>query len=78
MATYSVSFRLRRTITETAFVSVPVTGYLIQPGPSGALLNVDKMVQAAIDMGSLDSTNWVVEGNTLIELHPTQTRPEPG
>jgi hypothetical protein len=74
-AYYSVSFRLQRTTTEFAFVSVPVTGDLMVKQPDGtARIDVAKMVQRAIEMGRDSGVAWQPEGQ-YIEPHPIQTPP---
>jgi len=78
MEEYSVSVRLRRVITETAHVSVVITPDLIRVDagdPGNGTLNAEMIFQAALKQGTQDSTNWVLEGDVLMELHPTQTPP---
>ena len=75
--TYSVSFRLRRTTTEFAFVSVPVTADLMIEQPDGTgRIDVAKMVQRAVERGQLPGVAWHPEGRQ-VEPHPIQT-PPPG
>jgi hypothetical protein len=42
----------------------------------GKKLDVDKVVQAAIAIGKLSSTDWRQEGEDDIQLHPLQTPPD--
>jgi hypothetical protein len=72
--TLSISVRLRRRQTETAQVSVPITEEVMRPDDeSGALkMDVDKIIEAAIQLGKLDSTAWEIEGEPEIQLHPVQ------
>jgi len=71
--TYSVSWRLQRQTTEFAFVSVPVTADLIIEQPDGTgKINVEKMVQRAIEMGQASNIEWQLEVQT-IQPHPIQT-----
>lgn len=73
----SISVRLRRVTTETAHVSVPITDELTCPNDegSGRKLDVDKIIEAALRLGKLDSVGWAVEGEPEIRLHPEQTPP---
>jgi hypothetical protein len=75
--TLSISVRLRRRQTETAQVSVPITEEVMRPDDeSGALkMDVDKIIEAAIQLGKLDSTAWEIEGEPEIQLHPVQNAP---
>jgi hypothetical protein len=75
--TYSISFRLRRTTTEVAFVSVPVTEDLMIAQPDGTgRIDVGKMVQRAIEIGEAPGVEWHAE-DQRVEPHPIQT-PPPG
>jgi hypothetical protein len=75
VSTYSVSFRLQRTTTEFAFVSVPVTSDLLLPQADGtARLNGPALAQRAIELGHASSLTWHPEG-TAVELHPIQVAP---
>jgi hypothetical protein len=75
--TYSVSFRLQRTTTEVAFVSVPVTADLMTAQPDGtARIDVAKMVQRAIELGQAPGIAWQPESQQ-VQSHPIQT-PPPG
>jgi len=76
--TFSVSVRLQRITTETAYVSVLLTPDLMQvnanvPGTAG--INTEKLVQAAMDQGRLSSTVWSLDGEPVIAPHPIQTAP---
>jgi hypothetical protein len=73
--TYSVAFRLQRTTTEVAFVSVPVTADLIIEQPDGTgRIDVAKMVQRATEMGQAPGVAWQPESQQ-VQPHPTQTPP---
>ena len=75
--TYSVSFRLQRTTTEVAFVSVPVTADLMIEQPDGTgRIDVAKMVQRAVALGQAPGVAWQPEGQQ-VQPHPIQT-PPPG
>jgi hypothetical protein len=75
--TYSVSFRLQRTTTEAAFVSVPVTDDLIVEQPDGTgRIDVTRLVQRAVEMGQAPGVVWQPEGQQ-VQPHPIQT-PPPG
>jgi hypothetical protein len=39
-------------------------------------LDVDKIIEAALQLGKLDSTEWEIEGEPEIQLHPIQNAPE--
>jgi hypothetical protein len=72
---YSVSFRLQRTTTETAFVSVPVTADLMIAQPDGTgRIDVEKMVARAVELGKAPSVAWEAESQK-IEPHPIQMAP---
>jgi mevalonate pyrophosphate decarboxylase len=77
-ATTSVSFRMQRTTTETAVVSVPVTDDLMirQPDGSGRL-NVEKMMQRALDMARQSGVEWQAE-TQQVQMHPIQIAPPHG
>jgi len=52
--TYSISVRLRRTVTEEAFVSVPLDAEITDPTPDkGGQFHVDgnKLMKAAVRLG---------------------------
>ena len=72
--TLSISVRLRRRQTETAQVSVPITEEVMRPDNEGGgqKLDVDKIIEAAIRLGKLNSTEWEIEGEPEIQLHPVQ------
>jgi hypothetical protein len=75
--TYSVSFRLQRTTTEVAFVSVPMTADLMIEQPVGTgRIDVAKMVQRAIEVGQAPGIAWQPESQQ-VQPHPIQT-PPPG
>ncbi|WP_435016987.1 hypothetical protein TA3x_004573 [Tundrisphaera sp. TA3] len=75
--TYSISWRLRRTTTDYAFVSVPVTGDLMIEQPDGTgRIDVPRMVERAIEMSRAEGVVWHPEGQQ-IEPHPIQTPPGP-
>ena len=76
-ATYSISLRLQRTTTEFAFVSVPVTADLMIDQPDGTgRMDVEKMVQRAIEMGHAHGVAWHHE-EQHVQPHPIQM-PPPG
>lgn len=75
--TLSISVRLRRRQAETAHVSVPITEDVMRPDDEGEgkKLDVDKIIEAALQLGKLDSTEWEIEGEPEIQLHPLQNAP---
>jgi hypothetical protein len=76
-ASYSVSFRLQRTTTEVAFVSVPVTADLIVEQPDGTgRIDVTKIVERAVEMGQAPGVVWQSESQQ-VQPHPIQA-PPPG
>lgn len=78
MATYSVSWRLRRVTVEYGYVRVPVTADLIVEQEDGTgRIDTDKMVQRALEAGRSPEVTWRPE-DRQIELHPLQKAPDPG
>jgi hypothetical protein len=75
--TLSISVRLRRRQAETAQVSVSITEDLMRSNEEGEgkNLDVDKIIEAALKLGKLDSTQWETEGEPEIQLHPIQNSP---
>ena len=73
-----MSVRLRRVITEITSVSVPITQEIMRSGDEGGgpKLDVDKIIEAALILGKLDTTVWEIEGEPEIQLHPIQNAPE--
>jgi hypothetical protein len=73
----SISVRLRRTQTETMHVSVPITEGVMRPNDEGEgkKLDVDKIIEAALQLGRQASTEWEIEGEPEIQLHPVQNAP---
>lgn len=75
--TYSISFRLLRTTTEVAFISVPVTADLIVEQPDGTgRIDVERFVQRAVELGHATGVVWQAE-EQQVQPHPIQT-PPPG
>jgi hypothetical protein len=75
METYSISFRLRRTTTETAFIKVPVTDDILLEQPDGtARIDPEKIVQRVIELGKAPEVLWQSE-TQQVEPHPIQTPP---
>jgi hypothetical protein len=76
MAGYSVSFRLRRISTEYGYLSVPITEDLVIRLDDGSgRIDVEKMVQRAIEMRASPEVTWLPE-NQEIQPHPIQQAPE--
>lgn len=42
----------------------------------GLKMDVDKIIEAALQLGNLDTTTWESEGPAEIQLHPIQNAPE--
>jgi hypothetical protein len=73
---YSISVRLRRTVHEEAFVSVPVTAEVMRPEPDEDgryRLDTEKLFAEAVRMG-IEGGDWQVEA-TEVEVHPIQMAP---
>ena len=70
----SMSVRLRRVRTETTTVSVPITQEVMRPNDEGdgLKMDVDKIIEAALQLGKFDSIEWEIEGEPEIQLHPIQ------
>ena len=77
-STLSMSVRLRRVRTETTTVSVPITQDVMRPSDEGdgLKMDVDKIIEAALQLGKFDSIEWEIEGELEIQLHPIQNTPE--
>ena len=76
--TYSISIRLRRTVTEEALVSVPLNSEVVDPVPDeDGQRRVDgkKVMEVAVRMGIHQGLHWVAEGEPLVEPHPIQSPP---
>jgi hypothetical protein len=76
--TYSISCRLRRTITEEAFVLVLVADEVKQDTPDKKgryFLDGKKVMDAAVCLGSDPATRWTRESEVVVELHPVQVAP---
>jgi hypothetical protein len=76
---HSVSVRLQRVTTETVHISVPLTPELWRANLEELgteTINVEKLMQTAIEQGRLPSTVWSLEAEPVITLHPLQTPPD--
>ncbi len=82
---YSISVRLRRTITEYCYIRVPVTDDIMQIGEAGAVvtdekgqarIDPEKMADQAVQLARLPSVVWYREAEQ-IQPHPLQKKPEP-
>jgi hypothetical protein len=72
--TFSVSVRLRRVTTETAYVSVALVPNLLEPNfDQPGTIDAEKLVRAAVELGNLPATVWTLEGEAVITPHPIQT-----
>jgi hypothetical protein len=73
--TYSISIRLRRTTTEFAFVSVPVTSDIVVMQPDGTgRIDTDRMTRQAITLGYAPDLEWHPE-ELQVTPHPIQIPP---
>jgi hypothetical protein len=68
---YSVSVRIRRTVTEEVHVLVPVTDAVVTDDH----LDGDKIFAEAIRIGAEQEHEWRREGEPTVEIHPLQTPP---
>jgi hypothetical protein len=76
-AIYSVSWRLRRTTVEYAYVTVPVAGNMVKPDAQGVnRIDSEAMGRRAVDLGHYLDVVWYQE-EQRIELHPLQKAPDP-
>ncbi len=76
--TYSICIRLRRTVIEDAFVRVPLTDDIMEPIPEAegqSHVDPEKVMRAAVRLGSDFSTQWIAEDQPLVEPHPIQKAP---
>ena len=73
--TYSISVRLQRTTLEEAYVSVPVTGDVMDghADKDGSFhLDPEKVMAAAVALGR--EADWAVEERS-VSVHPVQKAP---
>jgi hypothetical protein len=76
-AIYSVSWRLRRTTVEYAYVTVPVAGNMVRPDAQGVnRIDSEAMGRRAVDLGQSPEVVWYQE-EQRIDLHPLQKAPDP-
>ncbi|MCE9621467.1 MAG: hypothetical protein K8R99_03875 [Actinomycetia bacterium] len=73
--TQSISVRLRRTVVQEGYVSVPVTEDLLQPADADGTRFLDgaKVLAAATLLEPVDG--WLPEGSE-VEVHPIQKAPD--
>jgi len=58
-AVYSVSWRLRRTSTESAYVTIPVADDMVRIDAEGnRRIDVDRMGREAVQKGLLATVDW--------------------
>jgi hypothetical protein len=67
--TYSIRFRLQRTVKESATVSVPIGPELLK---EDGHLDTERAMQIAVKLAEHESTHWEPEGEPIIAPHPTQ------
>lgn len=73
---FSISVRLQRTKRESAHISVPLTPDLMRSsGASSAKIDVEKLMQAAVELGQQPDITWALE-EQVIAPHPVQTPPD--
>lgn len=77
-STLSMPVRLRRVRTEETTVSVPITQEVMRADEEGGgpKMDVDKIIEAALQLGKFDSIEWQAEGEPEIQLHPIQNATE--
>jgi len=76
METTSILFRLQRTTTEEAFVSVPITpDLLVEDGEGAARLDLPALLQRAVELGHGAGVRWRLEAQSL-QPHPVQKPPD--
>ena len=69
---YSIRFRLQRTVKETAFVSVPISpDLMLEDGH----LDAEKAMQIAVRLGEHESVQWEPDGEPVVAPHPLQLPP---
>jgi len=76
---FSVSVRVQRTTTETTHVSVLLTTELLEVNPEQPgtrIINLERLIGTAIELGKQPSTIWSPEGDAVIIPHPVQLPPE--
>jgi hypothetical protein len=74
--TYSISVRIKRTVTEEIHVLVPVTSQVIDEQPDGSgRINGERVFAEAVRIGQTHDLAWRREGEPLVEIHPLQTPP---
>jgi hypothetical protein len=71
---FSIQVVIRRVTTEIAFVHVPVGDAVLLPADEegNRRLDTDKMLAAAVAMGSAPGTSWAVDGVPEISVNPIQ------
>lgn len=75
--TFSVSVRLRRVTTETAYVSVPLVPNLLEPNfDRSGTIDAEKLMRKAVELGHQPATIWTLESEAVITPHPIQTPPD--
>ena len=75
--TYSIQLRLKRTIIEDCYVSVPVTNSIMTEKENGSFgIDFEKFVKEAISISANQNVDWQIE-SSIIEAHSTQAvKPE--
>ncbi len=71
----SISVRVRRTITQDAYVSVLVRDAVMKVDEDGAArLDPDRIFARAVELGGHPDAEWRTE-STTVAVHPTQSPP---
>ena len=75
--TYSMQLRLKRTIIEDCYISVPLTSLMMREKEDGSLgIDVEKFIKEGIKLSENYEVDWRIE-DSIIEAHPIQAvRPE--
>ena len=72
MAPFSIRYRIQRITKESASVAVPITGDLLT---DERRIDTAKAKQLAIRLGLDPSTQWEVDGEPVVSIHPLQLPP---
>lgn len=72
MGTYSIALRVRRTIIQDAYISVPVTEAILNEQPDGtARINSEALFAEGIRISAHHAVEWQNEALST-DIHPIQ------